>query len=276
MESLVNITNSPLLMAVPGSQKILHVLSSYYNKENSASSDPDAEKLIAVLAANYRILWIAPILVWLSPRFYQTLRSTAFSRAYHMPYSLFAFHVFVSFVELVKYHGQVWLTNGAEQTASQLDIVLCILQCWTSLYITSQHHLLPKAAMEATRATFHCMSLQRLIATGMAVYTGTSYWHTASVMLLNNFLWARVIIGSRIGNMSWKQKYVVGIVGSHLLGLYNGEYPHGIAIYCVLMWCLLNIDGWAKGRDNYVARFLRYLGLATQPEWYEKMAAKKS
>ncbi|KAI0543719.1 hypothetical protein F4679DRAFT_592307 [Xylaria curta] len=173
MDSLVNITNSPLFIAVPGFQKILHVLSLYHN-----------ELKIGVIGSRCREAHLCAD------------RKITASYGQH-PRSLFAFHVFVSFVELVKYNGQVWLTNGAKQTTSQLGIVLCILQCWTSLYITSQHHLLPKAAMEATRATFHCMSLQRLIATGMAVYTAT---------------------------------------GSSL----------------------------------------RYLGLATQPGWYEKMTAKKS
>lgn len=94
------------------------------------------------------------------------------------------------------------------------------------------------------------MSLQRIIAIAMALHTGEAYWNEASIALLNNFIWARIIIGARIGGMSWKQKYVVGIVGSHLLGLYNGDYPHGIAIYCVLMMLLLNIDRWAKGREK--------------------------
>ncbi|KAI8631477.1 hypothetical protein F5Y19DRAFT_423895 [Xylariaceae sp. FL1651] len=280
-------TNSPRFASVPTSQEILTVLSSYYNEVSAKlpssvnmtdgarfATGPSPHEIITALSPYRNILWIGPMLLWLAPRFYNTLRSNAFSRAYQMPYSLFALHVAVSFIDLVKYHGQVWLDNGADQTASETDVLLCLVQCWTSLYITAQHHLLPKAAMEVTRATFHCMSIQRLIATSMAIYTGASHWHVASVMLLNNFIWARVIIGSRIGKLSWKQRYVVGIVGSHLLGMYNGNYPHGIAIYCVLMWCLLNIDGWAKGRDNYAARMLRYLGLATQPDWYDKMAKK--
>lgn len=214
------------------------------------ASGPSLQEIITALGPYRNILWIGPMLLWLAPRFYNTLKSTAFSRAYQMPYSIFALHVAISFTELVKYHGQVWLDKGANHAASTLDIFLCIVQCWTSLYITSHHHLLPKAAMEVTRATFHCMSIQRSFATAMAIHTGASYWHEASIMLLNNFIWARVIIGSRIGKLSWKQRYVVGIVGSHLLGMYNGKYPHGIAIYCGLMVFLLNIDGWAKGRDK--------------------------
>lgn len=213
------------------------------------ASDPSLEKITITLRPYRNILWIGPMLLWLTPRFYKTLKSTAFSKAYQMPYGIFAIHVIISFIELVKYHGQVWLDHGANHAASNLDLILCIIQCWTSLYITSQHHLLPKAAMEVTRATFHCMAIQRIFATSMALHTGVSSWHEASVMLLNNFIWARVIIGSRIGKLSWKQKYVVGIVGSHLLGMYNGDYPHGIAVYCGLMMLLLNVDGWAKGRD---------------------------
>ncbi|KAK4210615.1 hypothetical protein QBC37DRAFT_376859 [Rhypophila decipiens] len=217
------------------------------------------------------ILWITPMLLFLAPRFYNTLKSTAFSRAYHMPYPILALHVFISFVDLVKYHTQVFLANGSVHSASRMDLILCVIQCWTSLYITAQHHLLPKIAMEVTRATFHCMSVQRLFATAMAIHTGHPQWHEASIMLLNNFIWARVLIGSRMGRFSWKQRYGVGIVGSHLLGMWNGSYPHGIAIYCGLMFVLLNIDGWAKRRDNFEARALRYLGFATPVEWYIKM-----
>ncbi|KAI1261790.1 hypothetical protein F5Y18DRAFT_400512 [Xylariaceae sp. FL1019] len=251
------------LASVPTSQDIFTALSPYYTdlsaKLRSSINTTDGSSPASALSPSgffaaawgpYPILWIAPMLIYLSPRFYHTLKSTAFSRAYQMPYTLFAFHVFVSFVDLVKYHSRVWLDGGAGHPADYYDAVLCVLQCWTSLYITSQHHLLPKAAMEVTRATFHCMAIQRLIATAMALYTGEAYWHTASIMLLNNFIWARIIIGSKIGKLSWKQRYVVGIVGSHLLGMYNGNYPHGIAIYCGLMWTLLNIDGWAKGRDT--------------------------
>nr|A0A1B4XBI5.1 RecName: Full=Sordarin/hypoxysordarin biosynthesis cluster protein P [Sordaria araneosa]BAV32160.1 hypothetical protein [Sordaria araneosa] len=218
------------------------------------------------------MMWIGPMLLFLAPRFYNTLKNTAFSRAYHMPYSILALHVFISFVDLANYHTQVFLANGAIHPASQIDALICIVQCWTSLYITAQHHLLPKIAMEVTRATFHCMSVQRLFATAMAIRTGDPRWHEASIMLLNNFIWARLLIAyCKMGRFSWKQRYGVGIVGSHLLGMWNGTYPHGIAIYCGLMVVLLNIDGWAKGRDSSVARALRYLGLATPADWYIKV-----
>ncbi|KAL6691258.1 hypothetical protein J3F84DRAFT_403739 [Trichoderma pleuroticola] len=227
------------------------------------------EFLIA-LSPYRNIIWLLPALCWQGPRFWRTLKSNAFTRAYKMPYSIFAIHVVVSLVELVKYHRHSWLDPDDEQTASTLDVVLCVIQSWTSLYIASKHHHVRKTAMEVTRATFHCMGLQRILATGMALYTGASYWHVASIALLNNFIWARILIGARIGGMRWRQRYVMGIVASHLLGMYNGDYPHGIAIYCGLMIFLLNLDTWAKGRDSFTARIARYYGFASPPEWYEK------
>jgi hypothetical protein len=68
--------------------------------------------------------------------------------------------------------------------------------------------------MEVNRATFRRMFIQCIFASGVAIHTGAPDWYEAC-MLLNSFVWARIIIGHRIRKMSWKQRYVVGIVVSH-------------------------------------------------------------
>jgi hypothetical protein len=98
------------------------------------------------------------------------------------------------------------------------------------------------------------MALQRFLASGLGYYTSSPMWHRASIKLLHNFVWARFII--RItpdfitGLETFAARYTAGIIGCHLLGLWEGEYPNGTGIYMGLMAVLLAVDRGFQGKKR--------------------------
>lgn len=83
---------------------------------------------------------------------------------------------------------------------------------------------------------------------GFAYHTGSTVWHKASIKLLSAFIWARIII-VRLpdyvkGLENYGARYTAGIVGAEIMGLWEGDYPHGIIMYFVMLTAFMALDRW--------------------------------
>lgn len=204
-----------------------------------------------------------------------------------LPRSVLIIHAFCSLFELARYHAILGLT-GQRPTATGLDMALGLLQATTSLWLTAAIHQAPRGELQLTRATFQCMALQRVFATGAALLAdganssssaqdglflgvGGIAWHMAGTKLLQNFAWARFILGPLpkfvTGLNTFGHRYTAGILGGHLLGMWEGAYPNGIAVYFGLMVVLLGFDRWAQQLEsNIITRALTIAGFITRPK----------
>ncbi|KAM5355123.1 hypothetical protein ACJ41O_001769 [Fusarium nematophilum] len=218
---------------------------------------------------SFELVWVASMFIYWTPYVIRKISNKRYSKSHHFPQPILILHALVSFAEVLTYHAKLWNTGVAPEPTLN-DVILCIVQSLTSLYMASKIHHQPKAALEVTCATFQCMALQRLLATGLAVYLESAMWHKASIKLLNNFIWARIfILQSRqyiAGLDTHTKRYAAGIVGCHLMGIYEGDYTYGIGIYIGLMTLLLSFDKWAQNLDSRWTSGLVEMGFVTRPE----------
>ncbi|KAM0417251.1 hypothetical protein ACHAPT_012762 [Fusarium lateritium] len=197
-------------------------------------------------------VWTACIFAYWTPHMLRMLRSKTYARAHHYHRSLLIVHSAISVIEVVLFHAKTWQL-GHDPTANNLDLVLCIGQAVTSLVMAERMRFLPKLTLELSRGTFQCMAIQRMLASGLAIYLNSPEWHRASIKLLTNFIWVRFIItwsGKFAGVDTYQHGYSAGVVGGHLMGMWEGNYPHGIAIYMGLLMSLLALDRWAQKFDK--------------------------
>lgn len=183
--------------------------------------------------AQFEIAWTALLFLYWSKLILRATLSTRLSRARKFSHRTLVLHVISSLTELLFYYIPLG-TSGAIPSPTIFYLGLCVAQCVTSLQLTAALGRSPQGHLHLARATFLCMVIQRLLASGIAVYTGSAAWQKASVKLLHNFVWARIFI-VRVpryvsGLDSYDQKYTAGIVACHLMGLWEGSYPNGVAI----------------------------------------------
>ncbi|KAF4465033.1 hypothetical protein FALBO_8129 [Fusarium albosuccineum] len=225
------------------------------NQFKDFAIDPLEWSTVYLSGISATIIWTALNYTWWTRYVARLLSSPGPAKARKLGYPNLLVHTAVSVAEVVIYYAKLWHL-GRDPEPTMLDLVLCIVQSWTSLRLTSQSHRPPKRNLELTRANFHCMAFQRVLACGLGLYLGSPAWHKANLKLLDAFFWSRIIIFYSktyfAGFQSFPNRYAAGMIGAHLLGMYAGDYPYGNAIYIGLMAVLLGFDGWAQHYDKYV------------------------
>ena len=226
----------------------------FINEDWIALGKTTSERVASSIYPYSHPIWALSILLYWVPHIKRILASNAYAKGHRYWYPILATHVAASLVEIARFYGQVWITGGQTPEPLAIDGVLCAIQAFTSLYMAAKHQNVPRGTPELTRATFDCMAIQRLFATAMALQKGSRAWHQASITLLSNFAYARFFIVKLIPRMAgfdtYQARYSAGIVGCHLMGLWEGQYPWGMAMYAALMFQLLWVDKLAQGQDK--------------------------
>lgn len=216
--------------------------------------DRGVQSARAVNPIHLELAWIAFVFIYWASHIARATSKTSYSKIFNIPQPVFLLHVFSSLAEVVRYHVHLGLT-GQRPEATNVDLVICVLQSFSSFWLTSNIHRAPRGELELTRATFQAMAIQRLIATGLALQGGGfgidgPTWHRASVKLVQNFIWARFIlltISDLVAGLgTYGSKYTTAILGCHLMGMWEGGYPNGMGIYFGLLLVLLGFDKWAQ------------------------------
>ncbi|KAM0197402.1 hypothetical protein ACHAPI_004862 [Fusarium lateritium] len=193
------------------------------------------------------VLWTAFIFISAIPYLHRALTTKGWEMSRKAPMYTLIPHVLISLLEVIIYNTKQWQSTHDPLPAS-LDLLLCMLQVSTAMYLAEKLGNVTKAAAPSlARAAFHTMVFQRLIATGLAVYLGSAKWHRASIKVLHSFVWGRVLIaGAR--HLSPFDTHVKAVTGgtvvSGLGGIYEGSYPHGNAIWIGCMVGFLALDKW--------------------------------
>jgi hypothetical protein len=197
---------------------------------------------VALEVSGQAILYLP--LIWISSRH---LKSPRLARILKLPYVPLLIHLISSFFELVLYYGYL-ATQNASPTPKLTDFVLAIAQITSSIILTA-HVRRGNAAI--VHATFHCMAFERLIASTLAYYHGSSMWHRVSIKLLNNFTYARwlgLVLPFLAGLRGFKEKYTTVIFFAQLIALWESGFPLGIPVFCAMMGLLLAVNKWAGGK----------------------------
>ncbi|KAL2686870.1 hypothetical protein Neosp_004412 [[Neocosmospora] mangrovei] len=199
------------------------------------------------------------------PHLLRMMKSKGYARAHHHHLSLLIVHSVVSVIEVVLFHVKSWQL-GHDPKANNIDLVLCVVQTITSLVMTERMRFIPRLTLELSRASFQSMAFMRVLASGLALYLGSTEWHRASVKMLASFIWVRLISrwSSRFaGFNTYGQGYSLGVIGGILMGIYEGTYPYGIGIFMGTTLSLLAFDRWASKFDNPSIDMLRFVGLVS-------------
>ncbi|RSL68644.1 hypothetical protein CEP54_002745 [Fusarium duplospermum] len=210
-------------------------------------------------------IYIFCIFAYYIPHLFRMMKSKVYPKAHHFHRSLLIVHIIVSMIEVVLYHVKSWHL-GHDPKANNLDLFLCVMQTIISLVMTERMRFIPKLTLELSRASFQSMAFMRVLASGLAVYLGSTEWHRASIKLLASFVWVRVFIlwsGKFAGINTPQQRYSLGLVGGILMGIYEGSYPHGIVIYLATVFSLMAFDRWASKFDNPSIDMLKFVGLVS-------------
>lgn len=199
------------------------------------------------------IVWTAAIFLYFLPYICHQSMSDGYIKAYRARRSIFLLHITTSLTEVILYYFKLWHT-GTPPVATVSDLMLCTIQGLSSFYLAERTHRSSKYRSRYTHATFHCMAVQRALATGLSIYYQSTTWNRASIKLLNSFIWARLII-HHVGKVlpmieTSQQRYTVGILGCHIIGLLEGGYPNGVPLYIGLMTLLLALDYRAQSYDK--------------------------
>ncbi|KAJ4319341.1 hypothetical protein N0V84_006426 [Fusarium piperis] len=205
------------------------------------------------------------IFAYWMPHMLRMMKSKGYAKAHHYHRSLLIVHAIVSIIEVILFHAKSWHL-GHDPKANNMDLFLCAVQTLTSLAMIERMRFVPKLTLELSRASFHAMAFQRLLASGLAVYLASPEWHRASIKLLASFVWVRFLItwsSKFAGINTYQQGYSIGQIGGILMGIYEGSYPHGIGIYVGMVISLLALDRWASKFDNHYVDTLRFLGLVS-------------
>ncbi|KAI8673032.1 hypothetical protein NCS56_00767900 [Fusarium sp. Ph1] len=205
------------------------------------------------------------IFAYWMPHMLRMMNSKAYVKAHHYHRFLLIVHAIVSIIEVVLFHVKSWHL-GHDPKANNIDLFLCIVQTITSLIMTERMRFVPRLALELSRGSFQSMAFMRVLASGLAVYLGSTEWHRASIKMLASFVWVRFLIkwSSKFAGIdTYGQGYSLGLIGGILMGIYEGTYPHGIAIYMGTTLSLLAFDRWASKFDNSVIDSLRFVGLVS-------------
>lgn len=197
-------------------------------------------------------IWAFCAYVFWMPHMARMIKSRGYAKAHHYHRSLLVVHAAVSLVEVVLFHAKSWRL-GHEPRADSLDLWLCAVQTLTSLVMTERMRFVPKLTLELNRAAFQCMAFQRVLASGLSVYLGSPEWHRASIKMLSSFVWVRFLIMSSVrlaGINNYQQGYSIGLISGILMAMYEGSYPHGIAIFVGVVASLMALDRWASKFDK--------------------------
>ncbi|KAI8669653.1 hypothetical protein NCS57_00781000 [Fusarium keratoplasticum] len=199
------------------------------------------------------------------PHMFRMMKSKGYAKAHHYHRSLLIVHVIVSMVEVVLFHAKSWHL-GHDPKANNFDLFLCVVQTITSLVMTERMRFIPKLTLELSRGSFQSMAFMRVLASGLAVYLESTEWHRASIKTLVSFVWVRFLLkwSSKFAGIDTReQAYSLSLISGILMGIYEGTYPHGIAIYMGTTLSLLAFDRWASKFDNPVIDSLRFVGLVS-------------
>lgn len=200
------------------------------------------------------IAWVAFAYTYWASHIARSSSPKAYSKVHAIPRLIFLTHILVSLFEVFRYHVHLGI-HGQRPSATTLDVVTCVAQCFSSFFMAAGIHKFPRGELQLTRATFQAMAISRLLATAMAIRGGgfgvdDVAWHMASTKLLQNFVYARFIIitipNYVTGLDTYWRKYTAGIVGCHLMGLWEGNYPNGMGLYFAILMVLLGFDRWAQ------------------------------
>ncbi|RTE80626.1 hypothetical protein BHE90_004864 [Fusarium euwallaceae] len=205
------------------------------------------------------------VFAYFIPHLIRMMKSKGLAKAHHYHRSLIISHIIVSIIEVVLFHVKSWYL-GHDPKPNNIDLLLCVVQTITSLVMTERMRFTPKLTLELSRASFHSMAFMRVLASGLAAYSGSTEWNRASVKMLASFVWVRLFIawsGKFAGINTPQQRYSLGVCGGILVAIYEGSYPHGIVIYLATTFLLMALDRWASKFDNSSVDMLKFVGLVS-------------
>lgn len=222
------------------------------------STSPRPLNSLSALAGEFSIprglFWTISAFLFLSPLTWKAVSGkTRYSYIRHLPHIILLSHVVSGFVEILAYYGPFY-RYGTAPSPDRLFLATCVCHSLSSIILNASTWRVKAGQHDLVRATFNVMILQRLLAGGIAYYTGSLVWHNASVKLLNSYIWARLIVvylaNYITGFPTYGSRYTAGIVGAEIMGLWEGDYPHGMIMYFVLGSAFLWLDKWSSGKDQ--------------------------
>lgn len=223
---------------------------------NSTSARPLDS--LSVLTGDLRIprelIWTISAFVLLSPLTWKAVSGkTRYSYIRHLPHIILLSHVASGFAEVLAYYIPLY-RFGTAPPPDRLFLATCVCHSLSSIVLNASTWRVKTGQHDLVRATFNVMILQRLLAGGIAYYTGSLVWHNASIKLLNSYIWARIIVvylsNYIAGFPNYGSRYTVGIVGAEVMGLWEGDYPHGMIMYFVLGSAFLWLDKYYSGKHQ--------------------------
>jgi len=163
----------------------------------------------------------------------------------NLPYIPLLVHLISGVIDLTRYYLKAFNIIGS--TPDALDLALCfahaISSCQMARRVTKGNTYIPRNCFQAT-------GIQRALATSIAYCTGEWSWYFASIKLHNNFIWVRWLIPAIrnlgvTGSKEYGPIYMAGVFIACPICLWEGGYPLGISMFCVLMAVLPLLEQWA-------------------------------
>ncbi|KAK2001545.1 hypothetical protein LX36DRAFT_653286 [Colletotrichum falcatum] len=201
------------------------------------------------LYARHRVLlemvWISgTYLRYLVPS-WRKISSPKSAKYLRFPYVPLAVHVVVGTAEVLRYYCQLAMT-GEWPKPNAVDLGLCLAMAATSLRLAAN---VKNGKVAVVRTTFQAMAAQRVVASTLGYVRDDARWHRASIKLLNNLVWTR-LIGDHTrylqGFQTYGDAFTGAVVVSHPLALWEGDYPAGIPLFVAIVLALLAVDKWAS------------------------------
>ncbi|KAK1595474.1 uncharacterized protein LY79DRAFT_546529 [Colletotrichum navitas] len=191
------------------------------------------------------ILWTSGIyLRYLVPS-WRKITTPKHSEYTKVPYVPLAIHVIVGTIEVFRYYCQLAITSEAPKP-NVVDFGLCLIMAATSLRLAAN---VRNGRVEIVRTTFQATAVQRMFASALGYMHGDAEWHRASIKLLNNLVWTRLIGGYMNhlqGFRSYGDSFTGAVVVAHQLALWESDYPAGVPFFLAVLSVLLVVDKWAS------------------------------
>lgn len=212
----------------------------------------DVCRILDIYRIPFEVAWVGIAFAPWYKGLWKRVTSRKVAKYLDQSYPMLALHISISMFDLGLYYTALWRTAAAPK-ATQLSLAICIIQSWSALYLAAGLHRLPRGDLPSIRATFQIAAIMRLLATSLALYLDSPFWHRASIKLLHSFFWTRFWLGVVARNLAgFKQfgkRYATSIVFGALMSIWESDFPNGFPIYAACFSVLLIADRLLQGPD---------------------------
>jgi hypothetical protein len=164
-----------------------------------------------------------------------------YAKVFHKPTALPLYlHIGAGSCEIVRYHVGVLFHTVIPDA---FDFILCFMQATTTIYLAKTL----TRGNQSTRPTYQITGLIRPICSGLALYTREPWLHRGSVMLVNGFLYVRLIIYlSKVVKLhrdySEPDIYAYSVFLGALSAVWEADFPWGVPIFVGMVAITISIS----------------------------------